>query len=486
MERLISTRLNALISALLMAGCTVGPSYQKPEVPVPTTFRSQINATGAGSFADQPWWNLFQDKVLQQLIRDALISNNDLQLAVARIDQARAQVEVVNAERLPQVGYQGTAGGQRSVVAARNSATAVNYGNFEGLISAAWEFDLWGRIKHATDAAKADLLAQEDVRRGVMLTLVSDLAAEYFNLLELDQELAIAQESANTYKQTLDLFTYRFQEGKDSRLPVERAQASYDASNANIHDLTRQIGQMENAISTLLGTYPRDIARGAKLTQQVMPETPTGSTTALLQRRPDIMQAEQGMISANERIGEAVADFFPRIGISTLIGAQGIGIGGGWSGFSVWSAALDSSGPIYSGGGLEGKYHERQAYWDETIATYRQKVLVAFRETADALKARETLPLRRAAQASQVAALKRSTDLALMRYNAGRASYFEVLEAQQEYFDGAYGLTRTERDQLLAVVNLYKALGGGWMSEDQPQRTANLVHVLDPAKGPTP
>jgi multidrug efflux system outer membrane protein len=479
MTRTISKRLNALISALLMTGCSVGPSYNKPPVPVPTTFRSQINATEAGSFADQPWSNVFQDKVLQALIRDALTGNNDLQLAIARIDQARAQVEIVNAESLPQIGYQGTAAGQRSVIAGpiagRNSATAVTYGTFEGLLSAAWEFDIWGRVKHATDAAKADLLAQQDVRYGVMLTLVSDLAADYFNLLELDQELAIAKESANTYKQTLDLFTYRYQQGKDSRLPVERAQASYDASNANIHDLTRQIGQMENAISILLGAYPRDIARGAKLADQVMPETPTGSTTALLQRRPDIMQAEQGMIAANERIGEAVANFFPRIGISTLVGAQGIGIGGGWSGFGVWSAALGASGPIYSGGGLEGNYHQHQAYWDETIATYKQKVLVAFRETADALKSRETLPLRRAAQASQVAALKRSTDLALMRYDAGRSSYFEVLEAQQEYFEGAYGLTRTERDQLIAVVNLYKALGGGWTPDNHSQQTASLV-----------
>jgi multidrug efflux system outer membrane protein len=477
MKRMISTRLNALISALLMAGCSVGPKYNKPEVPVPTAFRSQINATEAGSFADQPWGNVFHDQVLQSLIKDALNNNNNLQLAVTRIDQARAKVEIVNAESLPQIGYQGTAAGQRAVIPARNSVSAITYGGFEGLLSAAWEFDLWGRIKHATDAAKADLLAQEDVRYGVMLALVSDVAADYFNLLELDQELAIAQESAKTYKQTLDLFTYRFQEGKDSRLPVERAQANYDASNANIQDLTRQIGQMEDAISTLLGAYPRDIARGAKLTDQVMPETPTGSTTALLQRRPDIMQAEQGMIAANERIGEAVADFFPRIGISTLIGAQGVAFGGSWSGFGVWSAALGASGPIYSGGGLEGNYHQHQAYWDETIATYKQKVLVAFQETSDALKARETLPLKRTAQVSQVAALKRSSDLALMRYDAGRSSYFEVLEAQQEYFDGAYSLTRTERDQLIAVVNLYKALGGGWTPDDQSHQTAGLVRT---------
>ncbi len=476
-----SRRLNALLSALLLAGCTVGPAYQKPEVSVPSNFRSQINMTEAGSFADQPWWGVFQDKALQQLIRDALTNNNDLRLAIARIEQARAQVEIVNSESLPQVGYQGAASGERSVVPGRNNSTAVNFGAVEGLLSAAWEFDLWGRIKHATDAAKADMVGQEDVRRGVMLTLVSDLAANYFNLLELDRELAIAQESATTYKQTLDLFSYRFEAGKDSKLPVERAQASYDASTALTHDLTRQIGQTENAISTLLGAYPQGVARGARLEDQTMPDAPVGSTTALLQRRPDILQAEQSMIAANARIGEAVADFFPRIGISTLIGGQGIGIGNAWSGFGVWSAALSTMGPIYSGGGLEGSYHQRQAYWDESIATYRQKVLVAFQETSDALKARETLPLRRTALASQVAALKRATDLALLRYNAGRSSYFEVLEAQQQYFSGAYDLAKTERDQLLAVVSLYKALGGGWTAEPtQPGAsgpTATLINA---------
>ena len=462
----ISRRRSALISALLLAGCTVGPEYKKPDVAVPVTFRSQISATQAGSFADQPWWNVFQDKALQNLIKQALVNNNDLQLTIARIDQARAQVEIVSSEAQPQIGYQGNVGAQRSITAGRNNAQAVSFSAVEGLISAAWEFDIWGRIKHATDAAKADLLAQEDVRRGVMLTLVSDLAANYFNLLELDRELAIAQESAATYKKTLDLFTYRFQAGKDSKLPVERAQASYDFSNATIHDLTRQIGQTEDAISTLLGTYPGAIERGAKLEDQSMPQTPVGSTTALLQRRPDILQAEQGLIAANARVGESIADFFPRIGISTLAGGQGLVTGGNWSGFGIWSAALNAAGPIYTGGNLEGNYHQRQAVWDETITTYKQRVLVAFQETADALKAQETLPLRRTALASQVAALQRSTDLAFQRYDAGRASYFEVLEAQQQYFAGAFDLARTQRDQLLAVVNLYKALGGGW-TDDQ-------------------
>ena len=314
-----------------------------------------------------------------------------------------------------------------------------------------------------------------------MLTLVSDLAANYFRLLELDRELAIAQESASTYKKTLDLFNYRFEAGKDSKLPVERAQASYDASTALTHDLTRQIGQTENAISTLLGAYPQGIARGARLEDQTMPDTPVGSTTALLQRRPDILQAEQSMIAANARIGEAVADFFPRIGISTLIGGQGIGIGNAWSGFGVWSAALSTMGPIYSGGGLEGSYHQRQAYWDESIANLQAES--PGRVPGDIRCPEGARDL--AAQAHRTGqpggGLKRATDLALLRYDAGRASYFEVLEAQQQYFSGAYDLAQTERDQLLAVVSLYKALGGGWTAEPtQPGAsgpTATLINA---------
>lgn len=473
MKRIISTRAGALVSALLLTACSVGPDYKKPDVAAPNSFRYQIGTSEAGSFADQPWWNVFNDKVLQQLIHDALLNNTDLHVAFARVEESRAQVGVVSSEGMPQIGYQGDGNGAKTFVPGANTGKAVTYGVFEGLLSFAWEFDLWGRIQHATDAAKADLLGQQDVQRGVMLMLVSDLAANYFSLLELDRELTVAKESAGTYKKTLDLFTARFESGKDSKLPVERAQAAYDSSTASIHDLTRRIAQTEDAISTLLGSYPKDIPRGNKLGDQTMPETPVGTTTALLQRRPDIMQAEEQMIAANQRIGEAVADFFPRIGLSALIGGQEVRVGGlPWTGFGVWSAALSAAGPIYSGGRLESAYHQRQAFWDESIASYKQKVLVAFQETADALKSRQTLPLQRAALDSQVAASQRSADIALLRYNGGRASYFEVLEAQQQLYAAQNELAKTERDQLIAVVNLYKALGGGWTDQKPPESMA--------------
>jgi len=300
-----------------------------------------------------------------------------------------------------------------------------------------------------------------------MLTLVSDVATGYFRLLELDRELAIAQDSSKTYKETLDLFTQRFQFGRDSKLPVERAQAAYDFSIANTASLKRAIVQQENALSILLGAYPRDIERGAVLTEQSMPVVPVGLTTDLLQRRPDIMQAEQTMIGANAEIGVAVANFFPRIGITALYGGQSTNIGDVFaSSFSIWNIAGGFAGPLFQGGRLIESYYAQQAFWDGTIAQYKQTILVAFQEVSDALIAQQTLVDERAALTHQVGALRESVDLSLLRYRAGRASYFEVLQAEQLLFPAEDAVAQTQRDQLLAFVNLYKALGGGWNLSD--------------------
>ncbi len=455
--------LSAVPPSLFVAACSLGPIFEQPATLSPDHFRFQIAQAEAQSFADQPWWSVFNDPTLKGLINEALANNQDLKLAIARIEEARARVGEAESQGKPQIGYSASAAGERALVQGPNgNAKAFTFGNFEGLLNAAWELDIWGRIRHATDAAKARLLEQEDVRRGVILTLVSDVAADYFSLLGLDQQLVVAEQSARDYRHTLDLFNARFQGGKDSKLPVERAQAAYDSSNAEIQDLKRRIALQEDAIAVLLGGYPRAIARGRPLETQTAPETPVGATTDLMKRRPDIMAAEHEMIAANEDIGEAVANFFPRIGLSAFIGGQGISVASTFSGFGVWNIAAALAGPIYSGGRLESEYHGSQAYWDEAVASYRQKVIVAFQEASDALVSQRTLAERRLALESQVRALQQSVNLAFQRYEAGRASYFEVLEAQQQLFPGQDALAQTQRDQLLAVVNLYKALGGGW------------------------
>jgi multidrug efflux system outer membrane protein len=296
-----------------------------------------------------------------------------------------------------------------------------------------------------------------------MLSLVSDVAASYFGLRELDLELAIAQDSSRTYKRTLDLFTQRFELGQDSKLPVERAQAAYDFSIADIASRQRAITQAENALSVLLGAYPRAIDRGAGLTEQTVPPAPVGLTTDLMQRRPDILQAEQGMIAANAEIGVAVANFFPRIGLSALFGGQSPDIDRVFdSSFNIWRIAGGVAGPLFTGGQLLESYYAQQAFWDGTIAQYKQIILVAFQDVSNALIAERTLMDQRAAFEHQVKALKESVELSLLRYNVGRSSYFEVLEAEQQLFPAEDALAQTRRDQLLAVVDLYKALGGGW------------------------
>ena len=482
--RSISLSLIVVLSAfLLLTGCSpttepkgfwgklwrieVGPDYKRPDLSPVEEFRSQIGPAENASLADLPWWGVFNDPQLQQLVTEALARNYDLQLAVARVYQARSLVLVAASPFYPQAGYQAFAGREKTFFPLEGGGGNLTFNAFGALLNATWEIDVWGRIRRSTEAARANLFAQEDVRRGIMLTLVSDVATGYFRLLELDRELAIAQDSSKTYKETLDLFTQRFQFGRDSKLPVERAQAAYDSSIANIAALKRAIVQQENALSILLGVYPKDIERGIELTLQSMPNAPVGLTTDLLRRRPDIMQADQTMIGANAEIGVAVANFFPRIGLTALYGGQSPNIGDVFdSSFSIWNIAGGFAGPLFQGGRLLESYYAQQAFWNGTIAQYKQTVLVAFQEVSDALIAQQTLVDQRAALTHQVGALRESVDLSLLRYRAGRASYFEVLEAEQLLFPAEDAVAQTQRDQLLAVVDLYKALGGGWNLSD--------------------
>lgn len=465
------TLLAASLLALGAAGCAVGPAYKRPDVAPAAQFRSQVGASEATSLADLPWWQVFNDKALQSLITEGLSNNYDLKAAIARIDEASAQVSVVRADLYPQVNYQAYASRQATLVPFEPPVN-LTYNTFGLGASAAWELDLWGRVRHATEAASANLYAQEDVRRAVMLSLVSAIASGYFSLIELDRELAIAQESAAVYKQTLDLFSQRFQAGRDSKLAVVRAQANYEASQATIAGLTRAITQQENALCVLLGVFPRPIARGTPLTEESMPATPLGQTTALLERRPDVLQAEQVMIGANAEVGVAVANYFPRIGLGALFGWEATRPEDLFkSGSTVWGLGANLTGPIFQGGRLQAAYHAQQAFWDESVAAYRKVVTVAFQETSDALIAQQTLVGQRAALERQVDSLKESVDLAMQRYDAGRATYFEVLESEQQLFPSKDALAQTQRDQLLAVVSLYKALGGGWNLKDADWNT---------------
>ena len=462
-KKWLVARLLAGLAPLLAAGCVMGPDYQRPELAHPDQFRSSITPAEAASFADLPWWEVFNDPALQSLINTGLTNNPDLAIAISRIEQARALVGVARSEGLPQIGYEAQGAGEQTITPEEDDIGSVSFASLRGALNASWELDLWGRIRRQTEAARANLLAQNEARRGVMMILVSDIANGYFRLLQLDRELAISQESEQVFQKMHELFTLRHEAGRDSRLPAERAKALWDESRAASADLRREITQQENAIGILIGGYPQPVQRGLPLTAQAMPATPVGLTTDLIRRRPDIRQAEQVMMGANAEIGVAVANFYPRIGLSTLLGVIGIDAEGGLGGnFGFWRAGAGLLGPIFTGGRLESIYEERKAFWDEAVASYRKTVLTAFRETSDALIAQQRLAERRAALEGQIQALRRAVDLATERYRGGRASYFEVLEAQQQLFPAEDELARTQEAQLVAVVNLYKALGGGW------------------------
>jgi multidrug efflux system outer membrane protein len=433
---------------------------------MPAEHRGDIGPAEAASIADLPWWEVFGDPVLQQLIEAALQNNYDLETAVQRVEQARALVGVARAPLFPQLGYEGAASRGKAFVFGGANPT---FNNFLGAFNFAWELDVWGRIRRATEAAQATLLATEEFRRGVMLSLVSDVAQAYFALLELDLELAIARDTVVSFRDTVDLFRFRFEGGVGNKLEVDRAVAALEDTVATIPDLERQIVAVENAISVLIGRTPEPIPRGARLVEQKAPPVaPPGLPSQLLERRPDVIQAEDNLVSANAQVGVAIANFFPRIGLTSLYGGQSDELENlVKSQGNIWNIAASIAGPIFTGGQNYEIYLAQVAVFEQSKAQYFQSILRALEEVSNVLTSQEKLNEIRAARERQVAALQESVRLSLLRYDQGLANYYEVLEAQQELFPAQNLLARAIRDQLNVVVQLYRALGGGWNVPDE-------------------
>ncbi len=461
----LTSFMAALMVSGVIAGCKVGPNYQRPLVQPPTAYRDlsenpQLQAQAA-SYADLPWWQVFQDPQLQELIRTALKQNYDLQLATERINAARAQVAITRSSLFPQVQGNGNfAGGKEG-----NFQTNFNFLTLTA--DAAFQLDLFGKLRRATEASRAQLLATEDARQTVILTLVSDIASDYFALLQLDLQLQITHQTVETQEGSVKLTTFRVEHGVATKLDVLQAQQVLDEANATIPDLERQIAQEENAISILLGNYPQAVPRGRPLVDQPLPpDVPPGLPSALIERRPDIREAEQDLVAANAEIGVAKAEFFPQIAL-TGSGGGSFGRSSAFSGLmssqlGIWAYGVQVSQPLFTGGALTGNLKLAKSQDEQALISYRQTIQRAFGDVSDALIGYEKFHQVRVRQENTVADLQESVRLSNMRYKGGTTTYLEVLDGQRSLFAAELTLAQARGTEYQSLVQLYRSLGGGW------------------------
>jgi multidrug efflux system outer membrane protein len=445
--------VSIVVLSIMLSGCLVGPNYKRPAISAPAAFRGQATAE-QNSFADQGWWDVYSDPFLNALIKEALKNNYDLQTAIARAKEAQAFRAVARSAYLPTVdessGAQRDHGVYKEFPELSLSTNTPTSNLFLGGLSAAWEVDLWGRIRRSNEAANAAYLATEEGRRGLMLALISEVAQSYLELVELDGRLAVARDSRDAFEATHTLFSKRYGAGIVSRLQVTRAEAALAAAEGTLTDVERQVAEKENEICILVGRNPGSIQRtvpGKEMNPP--PSVPAGIPSVLLERRPDIREAEQNLRTASAEIGIANANFFPRFGLS-----------GGTA--DIWALAASFSGPVFTGGRLTNEYRAAVDVFDQAKNQYAQSALRAFREVSDALIASQKLSAVEEQQKREVAALTDSVSIARRRYLGGLASYYEVLEAQQLLYPAEISLSETSRDRRLAIVDLYRALGGGW------------------------
>ena len=444
---------------VLFTGCAVGPKYARPAVQPPASFYAEQQAT-ANSAADMAWWDLFKDPVLQDLIREALKNNYDLQLAVARVEQERALLGVSRSQYYPQVGYGANISGQQS-------PTVPNHTYYSFSFSALWEIDLFGRIRKLNEAQRAAYFSSEEARRDVRLLVMSDVAQGYFQLRALDEQLAIASRTVQSFQETLDLFQRKFQGGAASGLEVARAQAALSNVAAVIPDFERQIVAQENALTLLLGRNPGPIARGAALADQYdPPDVPAGLPAILLERRPDLRETEQDLIAANANVGVAQANFFPAISLTGLLGGVSPQLSELTASGKAWSLAGNLAGPIFTGGRLKNEYRASLALRDQAKISFEKAVTRAFGEVSTSLSAHQQLARAYREQLKSVEAYRESVRLAFIRYDSGLSSYFEIVDSQIQLYPAESSSVTYDLGRKLAMVDLYRALGGGWNLSD--------------------
>ena len=461
---------------LALFGCMIGPNYKRPQVASPQAWRFEDKE--AKDVANTAWWEQLNDPVLNELIQASIRENKDLRIAAARIEQFLGFYRSTRANQFPQVYGGGTAGMERVT---REGAPVpldpmVNdtFDFYNVLLSATWEIDVWGRLRRATEAARADLLSTEEGRRTVILTLVTAVASTYIDLREFDRELEIAKRTAQSREASYNLFKLRFEGGVISELELNQVKSEYEDALAVIPQTEKLISQTEHALSVLLGRNPGPIPRGQAIDQFVLPAVPAGLPSDILERRPDIRQAEQDLIAANARIGVARSLYFPTISLTGTAGSASAQLSDLFTGpAGAWSFAGQLVTPIFTAGRIAGEVKAAEAIQQQTLNRYQQSIQNAFREVEDGLvdqgKSRERLE----AQNRQVEALRNYARIARLRYDEGYTSYIEVLDAERSLFNVELSYTQTQATLFKALINLYKAMGGGWVSEADRMATQN-------------
>jgi len=463
--------------ALALSACAgLGPDYRRPDTPLPQAWRTEL--PNARDVVNTSWWESLGDPALDALVDEAIIANKDLQIATLRVEEFDAKLQVTRADGRPQIGYSAKAERRRYSEQQPRPVTQRDDGSFERVSTQnafevgsnfSWELDLWGRVRRAKESARADVMASEDARRAMMLTVVTSVATSYIQLLALDHQLELARQAEKNRSDALALVQKKFEGGAASKLDVAKARAAmYDVAVA-VPDLERQVAELENATSLLLGRNPGPIKRSTLLALK-LPPVPAGIPSDILERRPDVMEAEQDLVSANAKIGVAKAEYFPTISLTGLLG-----LGSNQVDTLLQRSAMTDSigasllGTIFSGGRIKGDIRASEAVQKQMLVKYQQTIQTALREVEDALVFNAKAGEIATAGSQQLAALRDAVQLSEVRYEGGQSSFIDVLDAQRDLYDAQNQQVARDRDTYLALIAIYKAMGGGWMvAREQP------------------
>jgi multidrug efflux system outer membrane protein len=459
----------------------MGPDYKRPDVDTPQAYRVEVKS--AADLINSAWWEQFEDPVLNELIKTALAENKDVRIAASRVEEFLGRYGVTRSQLFPQVATQFGAGSQRISTVTQPALASTQSNTFDSYsldLGMSWEIDLWGKLRRATEAARAELLATEQARQTVILSLTSGIATSYVTLIDLDRQLAIAKSTADSRGEFFRIIKLRFEGGVVSEVELNQARSDYEFALSTVPVIEKQIAQQENALSVLLGRNPGPIARDRTLDKLVLPQVPADLPSSLLERRPDIRQSEQLMVAANARIGVAKAQFFPTISLTAILGTASSALGNLFKGASqTWSYGGTVTQPIFTGGNLISQLRVAESQQKTALLQYQKSIQTAFQEVNDSLidqtKTREQL----AAQARQVDSLRNYARLARLRYDNGFTSYLEVTDAETKLFNAELQYAQSQGQLFFALINVYKSMGGGWVVEaDRMTDAAGMEKTL--------